>query len=113
MPTTIPAFIDAGKARAASADAAMLAQAAKKAQAALQWGLAANLYDQAADALQPDPNTGKETMQAQAHRRSARNCQALVGTTAPPRALRDCPDYGHMTRQALAEHDEEWRGHGL
>ena len=111
--TTIPAFIDASKARAASADAAMLAQAARKAQAALQWALAANLYDQAAAALPADPHTGKETMQAQAHRRSARNCQALVGTTAPPRALRDCPDYGHMTRQALAEHDEEWRGHGL
>jgi len=111
--TTLPAFIDASKSRAASADAAMLTQAARQAQGALQWGLAANLYDQAADALSVDPHTGKETMQAQAHRRSARNCRALVGTNAPNRLIKDAPDYGHMTRQAIAERDKEWRGRGL
>ncbi|MBL7089129.1 hypothetical protein [Acidovorax sp.] len=111
--SALPAIIGANKARTASTDAALLVKAAMNAQGALQWAMAANLYDQAAAALPADPHTGKETMQAQAHRRSARNCQALVGTTAPPRAIKDAPDYGHMTRQAIAQHDEEWRGHGL
>lgn len=111
--SALPAIIGASKARTASTDAALLAKAAMNAQGALQWAMAANLYDQAAAALPADPHTGKETMQAQAHRRSARNCRALVGTNAPNRLIKDAPDYGHMTRQAIAEHDEEWRGHGL
>lgn len=111
--SALPAILSASKARTASSDAELLAKAAKNAQGALQWGMAANLYEQAADALPVDLHTGKETMQAQAHRRSARNCRALVGTNAPNRLIKDAPDYGHMTRQAIAEHDEEWRGHGL
>lgn len=110
--SALPAIIGASKARTASTDAALLAKAAANAQGALQWAMAANLYDQAAAALPADPHTGKETMQAQAHRRSARNCRALVGTNAPNRLIKDAPDYGHMNRQAIAEHDEEWRGHG-
>ncbi len=98
--SALPAIIGASKARTASTDAALLAKAAANAQGALQWALPA------------DPHTGKETMQAQSHRRSARNCRALVGTNAPNRLIKDAPDYGHMTRQAIAEHDEEWRGHG-
>jgi len=35
--TALPAFIEAGKAKAASQNASMLAQAARKAQGALQW----------------------------------------------------------------------------
>jgi len=111
--STLPAFIEASKARAASTDAAMLAQAAKNAQGALQWALAASLYDQAADALPRDSHTGDETLQAKAHRRSARNCRALVNTKAPNRLIKDNPDYQatlkQLRREAEAEQDTYWR----
>lgn len=109
--TTLPLFIKAGEAKAACQDATQLAHAARKAQGALQWALAASLWAQAADALQRDPHTGKETLQAQAHRRSARNCEAMARTRVPPQLPDDNPDYRHMTRAAKAEHDAEWEGY--
>lgn len=77
----------------------MLAQAAQKAMGALQWGLAASLFSQAADALAIDPHTQAETVQAQNHRRSARNYKALVGTNAPNRLIKDVVGYGEMQHQ--------------
>ena len=61
--SAITSIIEATKARTASQDAAMLAQAAKNAQGALQWAMAATLYDQAAEALPIDQHTGGETLQ--------------------------------------------------
>ncbi len=82
------------------------------AQGALQWAMAASLYTQAADALPKDVHTGRDTAQAQAHRRSARNCQALVGTNAPNRLIKDNPDYEatlkQLRRDAEAEQDRFW-----
>ena len=113
--TSITTLIDANKAKAASTDSAALAEAAKRAQGALQWALAACLWNQAADVLQRDPHTGDETIQAQAHRRAANNCRALVGTNAPMRLLEDSPDYGAMQRERIAEGERqwnrEWNGH--
>lgn len=105
----IDTFITAGQAKAGSLESAMLAQAGKRAQLAMQWGLAASLYGQAADALPLDPHTGFETVQAAAHRRCAAQCQALVGTAARNRLLRDCPEYGAIERAAAQEHSREWR----
>lgn len=105
----IDTFITAGQAKAGSLESAMLAQAGKRAQLAMQWGLAASLYAQAADALPLDPHTGHETVQAAAHRRCAAQCQALVGTAARNRLLRDCPEYGAIERAKVKEHSREWR----
>lgn len=107
--TTINTFVAAGQAKAGSLESAMLAQAGKRAQLAMQWGLAASLYDQAAAALPVDPHTGRETVQASAHRRCAAQCQALIGTSARNRLLRDCPEYGAIERAAVQEHSREWR----
>lgn len=57
--TTLPSFLRAGEAKAARQDAIQLA---------------ASLWTQAADALKRDPHTANETLQAQAHRRSAKTC---------------------------------------
>ncbi|WP_159917848.1 hypothetical protein [Pantoea sp. 18069] len=105
----IEAFITAGQAKTVSMDSAMLAAAGKRAQLAMQWGLAANYFDQTAEALPRDPHTDAETIQAQAHRRSAATCRALVGTAARNRLLRDCPEYGAIERAAVKEHPREWR----
>ncbi len=75
---SVDEFISASQAKAASSDSAMLAQAGQRAQLAMQWGLAANYFDQAAEALYLDPHTGAETIQARAHRRSAQICRALA-----------------------------------
>lgn len=109
--TSLPSFIKAGEAKAASEDAAQLAHAARKAQGALEWALAESLWRQAADALQLDPHSGKETLQAQAHRRSARTCEAMARTNVPNQLIKDNPDYRHMTRVAIAELEAEWRGY--
>lgn len=109
--TTLPSFLKAGAAKAACQDATQLANAARKAQGALQWALAASLWTQAADALQRDPHTGKETLQAQAHRRSANTCQAMARTRVPRQLPKDNPDYRHMTKTMLAEVEAEWRGY--
>jgi hypothetical protein len=95
--TTLPFFLKAGEAKVASQDAAQLANAARKAQGALQWQLAASLWTQAADALQRDPHTGNETLQAQAHRR------------VPRQLPKDNPDYRHMTKALIAEEEAIWR----
>lgn len=105
----IDVFITAGQAKTASMESAMLAQAGQRAQLAMQWSLAASLYAQAADALPLDPHTGRDTLQAAAHRRCAAQCQALVGTAARNRLLRDCPEYGAIERAAVQEHSREWR----
>lgn len=102
-------FISASQARAASSDSAMLAQAGQRAQLAMQWGLAANYFDQAAEALYLDPHTGAETIQARAHRRSAQICRALLGTFARNRLLADCPEYGAIARTEEEAHAREWR----
>lgn len=104
----IDTFITASQAKAGSLESAMLAQAGKRAQLAMQWGLAASLYAQAADALPLDRHTGHETVQAAAHRRCAAQCQALVGTAARNRLLRDCPEYGAIERANIKEHSREW-----
>lgn len=106
---SLEAFIAAGQAKSVSMDSAMLAAAGKRAQLAMQRGLAANYFDQAAESLPRDPHTGAETIQAQAHRRSAATCRALVGTAARNRLLRDCPEYGATERAAAQEHSREWR----
>lgn len=106
---SIDAFITSAQAKAASMESAMLAEAGKRAQLAMQWGLAVSLYNQAADALPLDPHTGRETIQASAHRRSAAHCQALVGTFARNRLLRDCPEYGAIARAKEEAHTREWR----
>lgn len=105
----LEAFLGASNAKAASTQSAMLAKAGKRAQLAMQWGLAASFYAQAADALPLDPHTGRETIQARTHRRSAASCQALVGTFARNRLLRDCPEYGALERAAIEQHAREWR----
>lgn len=107
--TNINTFVTEGQAKAGSLESAMLAQAGRRAQLAMQWGLAASLYGQAADALPLDPHTGQETVQATAHRRCAAQCQALIGTSARNRLLRDCPEYGAIERAAVQEHSREWR----
>lgn len=107
--TTLPFFLKAGEAKVASQDAAQLANAARKAQAALQWTMAASLWNQAAEALQRDPHTGKETLQAQAHRRSAKACVAMAGTRVPRQLPKDNPDYRHMTKALIAEEEAIWR----
>ncbi len=109
---TLSSFLKTAHARACSQEALMLEQAAKKAMGALQWRLAAELYTQAADCLPKDPHTGGDTIQAQAHRRAAANCTALSKTRTPSQLIKDAPDYGHMTRAAIAEHDAEWKGYG-
>lgn len=109
--TTLLDFMVVSNARMACQDAAMLAQAARKAQGALQWGLAASLWTQAANALQRDPHTGNETLQAQAHRRSAKTCEAMARTRVPTQLPKDNPDYRHMTKAAIAELEAEWRGY--
>ena len=107
--TTLPSFIKAGAAKAACQDAIQLANAARKAQGALQWELAASLWAQAADALQRDPHTGSETLQAQAHRRSAKTCTAMSRTRVPRQLPKDNPDYRHMTKALIAEEEAIWR----
>ncbi|WP_426307746.1 hypothetical protein ACN9MJ_10410 [Acidovorax facilis] len=109
--TTLPSFLKAGEAKAASQDAAQLAKAARKAQGALEWALAANLWTQAANALQRDPRTGQETLQALDHRRCARNCEAMTRTRVPNQLIKDNPDYRHMTRALIAEEEAIWRRH--
>ena len=106
---TLPSFIKAGEAKAACQDATQLANAARKAQGTLQWALAASLWTQAADALQRDPHTGKETLQAKSHRRSAQTCQAMAQTRVPQQLPKDNPDYRHMTKALIAEEEEIWR----
>lgn len=101
--TTFSAFLNAGAARTASQESALLAKAAKNAQGALQWSMAATLWSQAAEALPRDPHTGRETLQAQAYRRSASHCQALVNTNAPMRLVKDAPDYEAEYRKRLRE----------
>lgn len=107
-----PSLLIAGQARAASTEAALLAKAAKNAEGALQWGMAASLYTQAAEALPKDVHTGRDTAQAQAHRRSAQICSAMKGTSAPLRLLKDAPDYGatlkQLQREAEAEQNRFW-----
>jgi hypothetical protein len=105
--SALPSLVSAGKARTASTDAALLAKAAKNAEGALLWEMAASLYTQAADALPKDVHTGRDTAQAQAHRRSAQICSAMKGTRAPQRLLKDAPDYGAMQRQLLREAEAE------
>jgi hypothetical protein len=105
--SALPSLLSAGQARAASTDAALLAKAAKNAQGALQWAMAASLYTQAADALPKDVHTGRDTTQAQAHRRSAQICSAMKETRAPQRLLKDAPDYGAAQRQLLREAEAE------
>ena len=107
--TTLPSFIKAGEAKAASEGATQLAHAARQAQGALEWALAESLWNRAADALQRDPHTGKETLQAQAHRRSARNCQAMARTKVPAQLIKDNPDYRHMTKAMIEEEEAIWR----
>lgn len=106
---SIDTFITDAQAKAASKESAMLSAAGKRAQHAMQWGLAANYFDQAAAALPLDPHTGAETIQARAHRRSAANCRALVGTFARNRLLADCPEYGAIARAEEEAHTREWR----
>lgn len=105
--SSLPSFVSAGQARAASTDAALLAKAAKNAEGALQWGMSANLYKQAADAIPKDVHTGRDTAQAQAHRRSAQICSSMKGTRAPQRLLKDAPDYGAAQRQLMREAEAE------
>jgi hypothetical protein len=107
--TTLPSFLKAGEAKAACQDAIQLANAARKAQGALQWELAASLWTQAANALQRDPHTGNETLQAQAHRRSAKTCEAMARTRVPKQLPKDNPDYRHMTKALIAEEEAIWR----
>jgi hypothetical protein len=111
--TSLRTFIEAGQAKAASQESAMLVRAAKNAQGALQWQMAATLWNQAADALPRDPHTGRETLQAQAYRRSASHCQALVNTNAPMRLIKDAPDYEAERKKRLREveayQDTFWR----
>ncbi|MEQ6473991.1 hypothetical protein [Comamonas sp. wu1-DMT] len=106
---SIEEHISASQAKAASSDSAMLAQAGQRAQLAMQWGLAANLYDQAAEVLYLDPHTGAETIQARAHRRSAQICRSLLGTFARNRLLADCPEYGAIACAEEEAHTREWR----
>ncbi|WP_128422655.1 hypothetical protein [Delftia tsuruhatensis] len=105
----LEAFINAGEAKAASVESAMLAEAGKRAMLAMQWGLAASLYSQAADAIPLNTHTGRETIQARMHRLSAAMCKAMVGTFASNRLLRDCPEYGALERAAVEAHTREWR----
>ncbi len=110
---SLSSFLKAAHARACNQEAMMLHHGAKKAMGALQWRLAAELYTQAADCLPKDPHTGGDTIQAQAHRRAAATCSALAKTRTPNHLIKDAPDYGHMTRAAIAEHDAEWKGYGV
>lgn len=103
MPSALPEFMHASAAKLANQEAQKLANAAKNAQGALQWGLAERLYNEAADVLPRDPHTNAETIQAQCYRRAARTCKALLGTSASNRLIKDNPEYGLIQRQMERE----------